>query len=311
MSTVNCSLWVEKYRPKSVAHLVLPSDFRRFFKKVLAEKEIPNLLLFSPTPGTGKTAISKAIVNDLQADYLYINASSENSIDTLRNQIAGFAQTMSFTGQKKIVILDEADGLTPQFQKALRAYMEEFSANCRFILTCNFLEKIIQPLQQGRTMVFDFDMSKYKDDLMPQIVNRIEGILKMENVPFVHEAVVTIAEKTFPSIRKAISFVQQYAETHGTIDEAAVPKDLGLDLVKFLLETKPNITGARAFIENEGLSYSDVFHSLFKYFAPVSSSPANVTIILADYEAQCGISADPTLQIAACLYKMCQFIKRQ
>lgn len=119
-------LWVEKYRPKSVAGLVLPKDFMKFFKKIVEDGDIPNLLLSSPTPGTGKTSIAKAIVADLNADYIYLNASSENSIDVIRNQIAGFAQTMSFNQGKKIVILDEADGLTRQFQQALRAYMEEF-----------------------------------------------------------------------------------------------------------------------------------------------------------------------------------------
>jgi len=311
MASINSGLWVEKYRPKSVAHLVLPNDFKKFFRKVLADEEIPNLLLHSPTAGTGKTSIAKAIVNDLEADYIYINASSENSIDTLRNQIAGFATTMSFTGKKKIVILDEADGLTPQFQKALRAYMEEFSANCRFILTCNFLEKIIEPLRQGRTMVFDFDMAKYRDELFPQVVARIEGILKMEKIEFNHEGILKIVDKTYPSIRKAISFVQQYAETHGVVDENAVPKDHGLDLAKFLLEAKPNVTAARAFIENEGLSYTDVFHGLFRHFVPACAAPAQATITLAAYESQAGTSADPTLQIAACLYEMCKFVKRE
>lgn len=304
------SLWIEKYRPKSVAHLVLPNDFRNFFKKIMKNGEIPNLLLASPTAGTGKSSIAKAIVNDLQADYIYINASAERSIDILRDQIAGFAQTMSFSGKLKIVILDEADGLTPDFQKALRSYMEEFSSNCRFILTCNFLNKIIKPLQQGRTMVLDFDMGKYREELIPQIINRLSGILKNENVPFEEEGVKKIVEKTFPSIRKAISFTQQYAETHGAIDNNAVPADRGTEIVKFLLEPKPNVTGARSFIENEGLSYTEVFHSLFKHFVPACSSPAQATILLAGYESQAGTSSDPSLQIAACLYELCKFIKR-
>ena len=178
MAKISSNVWVERYRPKRVKDMVLPKDFMTFFKKLVDENSedgIPNILLSSPTPGTGKTSIAKAIVNDLEADYIYINASSENSIDVLRNQIAGFATTMSFNGSRKIVILDEADGLTPQFQKALRAFIEEFDKTCRFILTCNNIGKIIDPLRQGRTMVFDFDMGKYKEELIPKICARIKG----------------------------------------------------------------------------------------------------------------------------------------
>ena len=124
------------------------------------------------------------MVHDLGAEYIYINASSENSIDVIRNQIAEFAQTMSFSGGQKVVILDEADGLTPQFQKALRAFIEEYQANCRFILTCNYLGKIIPALRQGRTQVFDFNMAKFKDELLPTIIKRITGILKFEKIEF-------------------------------------------------------------------------------------------------------------------------------
>ena len=192
MSKISSNVWVERYRPKHVKDMILPKDFMTFFKKLVEENSedgIPNILLSSPTPGTGKTSIAKAIVADLEADYIYINASSENSIDVLRNQIAGFATTMSFNGSRKIVILDEADGLTPQFQKALRAFIEEFDKTCRFILTCNNIGKIIEPLRQGRTMVFDFDMGKYKEELIPKICARIKGILQHESVEYTDEAI--------------------------------------------------------------------------------------------------------------------------
>lgn len=302
-------LWVEKYRPKSVAGLVLPKDFMKFFKKIVEDGDIPNLLLSSPTPGTGKTSIAKAIVADLNADYIYLNASSENSIDVIRNQIAGFAQTMSFNQGKKIVILDEADGLTRQFQQALRAYMEEFQSNCRFILTCNRIGQIIEPLKQGRTMVFDFDMAKYRAELEPQIVARVKGILKHENIEFVDGIVEKIVNRTFPSIRKAISFVQQYAETHGSIDENAVPKDLAKDLVeKFAYDPagKPNVSATRLYIEQEGLSAAEVYHALFEKFVPDERcvKKAQATILLADYEYRTSQSADPSLQMAACLMEL-------
>ena len=272
MSKISSNVWVERYRPKHVKDMILPKDFMTFFKKLVDENSedgIPNILLSSPTPGTGKTSIAKAIVADLEADYIYINASSENSIDVLRNQIAGFATTMSFNGSRKIVILDEADGLTPQFQKALRAFIEEFDKTCRFILTCNNIGKIIDPLRQGRTMVFDFDMGKYKEELIPKICARIKGILQHESVEYTDEAVQKVVEKTFPSIRKAIAFCQQYVKIHGKLDENAVPKDNDVELVKiFCGGPKPNVTGTMAYMENEGLSPTEVFHILWKTFVP-------------------------------------------
>lgn len=139
MAAIKSGLWVEMFRPKTVKDIVLPKEFAKYFNEIVKSGDLPNLLLCSPTPGTGKTTIAKALVHDLGAEYIYINASSENSIDIIRNQIAEFAQTMSFSGGQKVVILDEADGLTPQFQRALRAFIEEYQASCRFILTCNYL----------------------------------------------------------------------------------------------------------------------------------------------------------------------------
>lgn len=314
MAKIVSNIWCEKYRPKRVKDMVLPKDFMTFFKKLVdenAEDGIPNILLSSPTPGTGKTSIAKAIVADLEADYIYINASSENSIDVLRNQIAGFATTMSFNGSRKIVILDEADGLTPQFQKALRAFIEEFDKTCRFILTCNNIGKIIDPLRQGRTMVFDFDMGKYKEELIPKICARVKGILQHEGVEFTDEAVQKVVEKTFPSIRKAIAFCQQYVKIHGKLDENAVPKDNDVELVKiFCGGPKPNVTGTMAYMENEGLSPTEVFHILWKTFVPSDKciNKRQATLTIGDYEAQSMISADPPLQVECCLLRLLEFI---
>lgn len=305
------SLWVEKFRPQSVKDMILPNDFKKFFAKIIKSGEVPNLLLSSPTPGTGKTSIAKAIVHDLEADYIYINASSENSIDVIRNQIAGFAQTMSFSASKKIVILDEADGLTPQFQKALRAYMEEFESNCRFILTCNYISKIIPALQQGRTMCFDFNMAKYKNELLPLVVARVEGILKFEKIEYEEGIVQQLVDETFPSIREAIATIQQYADTHGKVD-ADIIKTIQGDtrLADFLLQDKPNVTNARAYIEQAGMSYTDVFKNLFDNFVPRCGKKGQATILLAEYEYRCAFSADPSLQIAACLIELLSCVKK-
>lgn len=305
MAKIDSTLWVERYRPTSVTEMVLPKEFMKFFNKIIKDGEIPNLLLSSPCAGTGKTSLAKAIIHDLQADYIYINASCENSIDVIRTTIADFAQTMSFTGGTKIVILDEADGLTPQFQKALRGFIEEFESNCRFIITCNYLSKIIEPLRQGRTMCFDFNMAKYKSELIPQIAARLEGILQVEEIEYDKEILPQLAEKFFPSIRECIATLQQYANTHGKIDTGIISyQDVGNELTNLLLERK--LTAARAYVEQQGMSYTDVFKNLFDNFVTnvecIKKGPA--IVLLADYEYRCAFSSDPSLQIAACMYEL-------
>lgn len=284
--------------------MVLPNDFKKFFTKVMSSEEIPNLLLSSPTPGTGKTTVAKAIVHDLGAECLYLNASSENSIDVVRNQIAEFAQTMSFSGGMKIVILDEADGLTPQFQKALRAFIEEFQSNCRFILTCNYIAKIIPALRQGRTMCFDFNMGKYKDELIPQIVKRVEGILKFKKIEYEADVLPKLVESYFPSIRQVIATLQQYAEIHGKIDSDILSfKDVGDDLANMILEKK-KLSDIRAYIEQQGMDYTNVCSNLFEHFVPKCNRKANAIILIAQYQFQCTSSPDPTIQIAALIVEL-------
>lgn len=242
------------------------------------------------------------------AEYIYINASCENSIDVVRNQIAEFAQTMSFAGGTKIVILDEADGLTPQFQKALRAFMEEFQSNCRFILTCNYIAKIIPALRQGRTMCFDFNMAKYHTELMPIIVKRIEGILKFKKVEYDPNVLEPLVDSYFPSIRQIIATLQQYAETHGKIDAGILSfKDVGDDLANMILEKK-KLSEIRIFVEQQGMSYTDFFHILFETFVPKCTNKSNAISSLAEYEYRCGFSTDPTLQMAACIVELFQCI---
>lgn len=238
------------------------------------------------------------------AEYIYINASCENSIDVVRNQIAEFAQTMSFGGGTKIVILDEADGLTPQFQKALRAFMEEFQSNCRFILTCNYIAKIIPALRQGRTMCFDFNMAKYQKELLPVIIKRVEGILKFKKVDYDATVLEPLVSSYFPSIRQIIATLQQYAETHGKIDEGILSfKDVGDDLANMILEKK-KLSDIRAYVEQQGMSYTEFFHNLFETFVPKCTKKSNAITSLAEYEYRCGFSTDPTLQMAACIVEL-------
>ena len=193
-------LWVEKYRPKTVEDTILPSDLKATFQQFVDQKNVPNLIL-TGGPGVGKTTIAKAMLEELGCTYIVINGSMNGNIDTLRNEIKNFASTVSFSGGRKYVILDEADYLNPQStQPALRNFMEEFSANCGFILTCNFLNRIIQPLH-SRCSVIQFKISNTdKPKLAAQFFKRVSGILQKEGIEFEPAVVAEVIKKHFKFI---------------------------------------------------------------------------------------------------------------
>lgn len=304
----NCSLWVEKYRPESVKNVVMPTAFRNYFERIVKTGEVPNLLLYSSTPGTGKTTIAKAIVHDLNANCLYVNASAEGGIDTLRNTIKDFAQTKSWDKRLKIVILDEFDGTTPQFQAALRAFIEEFSSACRFILTANYISKVIPALQEGRTAVWDFNMAKaeYRTELNELIFRRIGGILKKENVEFDIDVLKQLIEAHSPSMRKLLAILQKYYEAYGKIDSGIINfRDMGNELTELL--TAHKYTEARKFCVSNGYTPQDIYKNLFENFIPSIKNGANraqAIITLADYEYKTQLSSQPELQVAACFVEM-------
>ena len=211
-------LWVEKYRPRTIDSCVLSVDLRRYFKGILKKKEIQNMLL-SGSAGTGKTTVARALCEELNTDYIVINGSEESGIDVLRTKIKQFASTVSFTGNTKIVILDEADYLNPNStQPALRGFIEEYSSNCRFIFTCNYKNRIIQPLH-SRCSVVDFKIPKQeKPKIAASFFEHILKILNNENVKFVDKVVAKVVEKHFPDYRRTLNELQRYAQS-GVIDE--------------------------------------------------------------------------------------------
>jgi replication factor C small subunit len=241
------NLWVEKYRPKSLSDIVLVEETRSIVNSFKDKKEIPNLLLIG-IQGIGKTSLAKIIVNDiLGCQYLYINASDENGIDTIRNKVVSFSKTKSFDGGIKVIILDEVDGISLEAQKALRNTMEEYSSNTRFILTGNYKHKIIQALQSRCQEL----------NLIPPlegIARRVLTILRSENIKL-DEAqkkdLVTLIKKLYPDFRKIINEIQKFSSSGSlTIPQLSINNDIIVKIIGFIKEKKSN--SARKYcIENE------------------------------------------------------------
>ena len=210
-------LWVEQYRPKTIDDCILPDSLKSLFSAFIKKGEISNML-FSGTAGIGKTTVAKALCNQMNCDWIMINGSEEGGIDVLRNKIKNFASTVSLSGGKKVVILDEADYLNPQStQPALRGFVEEFHKNCRFILTCNFKNRIIEPLH-SRFSNIEFKVNpKDKPKLASRLFERAIYILKEQNVSYEDKVLVELITKHFPDFRKLINELQRYSVS-GSID---------------------------------------------------------------------------------------------
>jgi DNA polymerase III delta prime subunit len=205
------TLWTEKYRPEKVKDMLLPSNYTKFFKELVKDGEVPNLLLYSSTPGTGKTSIAKALCNEIDADYLYINASSENGIDTIREDVSRFASGKSLSGKKKIVIFDEGEQLSFAAQKAILAMFEKYQNTCRFILTCNYVNKVI-PAARSRFQEFDFNMNtkEIREEMIPKVTKHLKGALKFESVEYNDSVVEELLTSFGPLPKGKKSFIDGF-----------------------------------------------------------------------------------------------------
>jgi replication factor C small subunit len=304
------TLWVEKYRPDSVNRVLLPPKVKNFFLKLVEEGEIPNLLLYSSSPGVGKTTIAKALVHDIKVDHIYINMSLESGIDTLRNRIAKFATSYSMFGEnqggKKICILDEFDGSTPALQAAMRGFMEEFQDSCRFILTCNYATKIIEPLK-SRCQEIDFNMMdiKSQESLKPIIIKRLVGMLKNENIEFKPDTIVKIVDTFYPDIRKMINLLQHYSKTSGIIDSGIFDvAKVDVEFYEMVLNKK--LTNARKYVIERNYNFSEMYRNLFDNLVPMmeKSKQAPCILVIAEYMYRDAFVIDKEVNFAACLLEI-------
>lgn len=297
-------LWVEKYRPQKIDDCILPKNLKETFKQFVQTGELPNFL-FCGTAGVGKTTVAKALCNEVGAEYLLINGSEESGIDVLRTKIKSFASTVSLTDSKKVVILDEADYLNPNStQPALRAFIEEFSNNCRFIFTCNYKNRIIEPLH-SRCAVVDFKIENIeKQEIAAAFFKRTMGILKQENIEADQKVVAELVTKHFPDWRRVLNELQRYSVS-GKIDSGIllnVTEESFKQLITNLKEK--NYTEVRKWVAKNGDSDTiNIFRQLYDTASAnmEAASIPQLVLILADYQYKAAFVADHELNLMAAL----------
>ena len=298
----NDFLWVEKYRPRKIADTILPDNLKQVFQKIVDTGELPNML-FTGTAGLGKTTVAKAFCNELELDYILINGSEEGNIDTLRTKIKQFASSISLQGGYKVVILDEADYLNPQStQPALRGFIEEFSNNCRFLLTCNFKNRIIEPLH-SRCGVYEFNTSK-KDmiTLCEQFMARSEYILRQENVDYDKQTVVNLIMKHAPDWRRILNELQRQSMV-GIVATGSTNHTGSFDSLFTYLKDKDFKKMRQWVTNNIDTDASAIFRGIYDqmYDRLNPRSIPQLVLILADYQYKQAFVADHELNVVACM----------
>ena len=308
-------IWVEKYRPQTIEDCILPDSIKKTFQEFLNKGEIPNMLLSGP-PGVGKTTVAKALCKQLGVDYYVVNGSDEGRfLDTVRNNAKNFASTVSLSSESKhkVIIIDEADNTTPDVQLLLRASIEEFSRNCRFIFTCNYKNKIIEPLH-SRCAVIDFTFKgKQKTDIATCFFKRVNSILEQERIESDKKVVAELINKHFPDWRRVLNELQRYS-VGGKIDSGILAyfSDVKVnDLIKNLKEK--NFPEVRKWIvsnldNDSSVLLRRIYDSLNESLVP-ASIPAAV-LVIAKYQYQVAFVADQEINMLACLTEImveCKF----
>jgi DNA polymerase III delta prime subunit len=304
---------VEKYRPTNINDCILPERLKKPFQEYVNRKEIPNLML-TGTAGVGKTTVARAMCDEIGVNHLYVNASENRGIDVLRTTIRNYASTISLSGGKKVIIMDEADYLTPEAQAAMRGAIEEFAENCTFIFTCNFKSKLIDAIH-SRCSVIDFALrNEEKKEMAAQLFKRLQFILTQEKVAYDKNVLAKIIEKYFPDYRRTLNELQRFSSS-GNLDAGIVAQLSDVrkiaDLVKHL-KTK-NFGDMRKWcVANSDIEpariYRKIYDGLYEYMKPHSIPQAVVTI--GKYQYQAAFVADQEINLVACLTELmvdCEF----
>ena len=303
-------LFVEKYRPQTIEDCILPEGLKETFQKIVDKGELPNMM-FTGSAGVGKTTVARALCNELDLDYMLINGSEDGNIDTLRGKIKQFASTISLQGGQKVVILDEADYLNPRStQPALRGFIEEFSSNCRFILTCNFKNRIIDPLH-SRCSIYEFNLGN-KAEMAQKFMARLQFILDSEHIIYDNAVIAELIMKYIPDWRRVINECQRYGMS-GHIDTGILVTLSETSIAGLMQDLKTkNFKKMRKWVtDNIDVESAKLFRLIYDnmsdYVEP--SSIPQLVLILADYSYKDSFVADHELNVVACMTEIMSSIK--
>ena len=305
-------LWVEKYRPLTVENCILPDRLKKPFQEYVNQKTIPNLLL-SGGPGVGKTTVAKALCNEVGCDFLVINGSDESGIDTFRTKIKNYASSMSLSGGRKVIIIDEADYLNPNStQPALRNAIEEFAGNCSFIFTCNYKNRIIEPLH-SRCAVIEFSLKNgEKAKMASAFFKRIQSILQSESVDYDDSVIAELIKKHFPDFRRVLNELQRYSQ-FDKIDTGILSQIGDVSIAELVKNLREKDFGAiRKWVASNEIDsntlFRKVYDAMYDFIKPQSIPQA--VMVLADYQYKAAFVADQEINTVACLTELmvgCEF----
>ena len=298
-------LWVEKYRPSKIADCVLPDKIKETFQSFADKKEIPNLLL-AGGPGIGKTTVAKALCEEVGCDYIVINGSDDRGIATMQTTVKNYATSMSLSGGRKVIIIDEADNLTIDAQKSLRGMIEDVSKNCSFIFTCNFKNKIMEALHSRCTTV-DFKLNGSKQKVAALFFKRVEHILELEGVQYSKEVVANIITKYFPDNRRVLNELQRYSVS-GSIDVGALGSlsDFGVsDLIKSIKDKK--LGDARKWVINNidndlSAMFRKLYDGLYEQLKP--NSIPQMIVIIGNWQYRGAFMPDNEITMMSCISEL-------